>query len=123
MVVDERVGDGVHIAAVAVQEREANHGAAELELVEPALRSQPQRPDQEGAGEPTRVGRGDRGTQRVVVERMIALEGQPAYHPLLLLLGGEGRHRTRGDEQSETQRTQRTPTLAGPPRTVNLLDT
>jgi len=59
---------------------------------------------------------------------VIALEGKPADHPLLLLLRGEGSRREHGDEQGQTERAQLTqwgciPMLATAPRTVNLFDT
>src|SRR5258706_15910174 len=87
------------------------------------------KPPEEGAGrEHARIRGRDRGPQGVVVERVIALEGKPADHPLLLLLRGEGGRREYGDEQGQTERAQLTqsgciPMLATSPRTVNLFDT
>src|SRR5437773_9146971 len=102
--------------------------APELELVEKALFAQAEQADREGTREPAGIGRPDRRAQGVVVDGVIALEGKPADHPLLLLLRGEGSRREHGDEQGQTERAQLTqsgciPMLATSPRTVNLFDT
>src|SRR2546422_8124851 len=126
----ERVHDHVHVAALPVQQQQPDHVAAELELVEIAFLAEPEVPDEESPREPARAGRGDGGAERVVVKRVIALEGKVAHHPLRLLLRGEGEGGRRGqrDEQESSEGTQltrsgRSPMLAHSRRTVNLFDT
>ena len=126
----QRVHDHVHVAALPVQQQQADHVAAELELVEIPLLAESQVPDEEGAREPARVGRGDGGAERVIVKRVIALERKVAHHPLLLLLRGEGEEgrRRQRDEHKDSGGTQLTrsglsPMLAHSRRTVNLFDT
>src|SRR5947208_6220876 len=124
----QRVDHGIHVPALAVQQQQPPDVATELELFEQALLAQAEQADREGAREPARVGRPDRGAQRVVVDGVIALEGKPAHHPLRLLLRGEGSRREHGDENGQAERAQLTqwgwvPMLACSPRTVNLFDT
>src|SRR6266699_1340697 len=124
----QRVDHRVHVSALAVQQQQPDDVATELELVEKSLFAEAEQADREGTREPAGIGRPDRLAQGVVVDGVIALEGKPADHPLLLLLRGEGSRREHGDEQGQTERAQLTqwgciPMLATSPRTVNLFDT
>jgi len=124
----QRVDHRVHVSALAIQQQQPDDVATELELVERALFAEAEQADREGTREPAGIGRPDRRAQGVVVDGVIALEGKPADHPLLLLLRGEGSRREHGDEQGQTERAQLTqsgciPMLATSPRTVNLFDT
>jgi len=121
-----RIHDGIHVAALAVQQQQPHHVAPELQLVEVALLAEPHPAQQPQAREHAGARRGDRRSQRVVVDGVIALEGKAAHHPLLLRR--EGSRRARGDEQERKEGTQltrsgRSPMLATSRRTVNLFDT
>src|SRR5207302_4127471 len=99
------VDHGVHVAALTVQQQQAHHVAPELELVEGSFLPEPE-PAEKGAGrESARIGGRDRGTQRVVVDRVITLEGKPADYPLRLLLRGEASRREYGDDEDRKRRT------------------
>src|SRR5689334_5335932 len=118
----------VHVPALAVQQEQADHVAAELELVEGTLLPESEPAEERTGRERARIGGGNRGAQGVAIDGVIALEGKPTDHPLRLLLRGEASRREYGDDEDRKRRTQLTrsgclPMLARSRHTVNLFDT
>src|SRR5207342_3189560 len=65
-------------AALPVVEDEPEHVAPELDLVELPLFSQTEPLEWRSAGEPARIGGADRGAQGGILDRLVALEIEPA---------------------------------------------
>ena len=96
----QRVHDGVHIAALAIEQNQTDHVTPEFDFIEIAFLAEAQPPHVPLAGPPARSCRSDRAFERVVVERPVTDERQTPNHPLLFLSGEDGRRYQGGEQQA-----------------------
>ncbi len=71
----QRIHHRVHVAALTVQQQQADHVTPEFQLVEIATLPQPEPAQPPFRGEGAGASRGDRRAERIVVDGMVADEG------------------------------------------------